>query len=60
MIPRLKEEYGKKIIDDLQKRFSMKNKHMVPKFIKVVLNMGLGLDGNDKKRNTGSSHLWKR
>ena len=50
MIPRLKEEYSKKVIDDLQKRFSMKNKHMVPKFIKVVLNMGLGLDGNDKKK----------
>ena len=50
MIPRLKEEYSKKVIDDLQKRFSMKNKHMVPKFTKVVLNMGLGLDGNDKKK----------
>ena len=50
MIPRLKDEYEKKIIDDLQKRFSMRNKHMVPKFIKVVLNMGLGLDGNDKKK----------
>ena len=49
MIPRLKDEYKKKIIDDLQKRFSMRNKHMVPKFIKVVLNMGLGLDANDKK-----------
>ncbi len=50
MIPRLKEEYNKKIIGDLQKKFSMKNKYMVPKFIKVVLNMGLGLDGNDKKK----------
>ena len=50
MIPRLKNDYEKKIIDDLQKRFSMRNKHMVPKFIKVVLNMGLGLDGNDKKK----------
>ena len=50
MIPRLKEEYEKKIIGDLQKKFSMKNKHMVPKFVKVVLNMGLGLDGNDKKK----------
>jgi len=28
----------------------MRNKHMVPKFIKVVLNMGLGLDANDKKK----------
>jgi len=50
MIPRLKTEYDKKISDDLQKKFSMKNKHMVPKFIKVVLNMGLGLDANDKKK----------
>ena len=50
MIPRLKDEYEKKIIDDLQKKFSMKNKYMVPKFIKVVLNMGLGLDANDKKK----------
>tara|TARA_B100001123_G_C15308726_1_gene1023583 strand:- start:851 stop:1417 length:567 start_codon:yes stop_codon:yes gene_type:complete len=50
MIPRLKEQYEKKIIDDLQKKFSMKNKYMVPRFLKVVLNMGLGLDGNDKKK----------
>ena len=49
MIPRLKEEYEKKIVD-LQKKFSMKNKYMVPKFVKVVLNMGLGLDANDKKK----------
>jgi len=28
----------------------MKNKYMVPKFVKVVLNMGLGLDGSDKKK----------
>ena len=50
MIPRLKEEYKKKIIEDLQKKFSMKSKYMVPKFVKVVLNMGLGLDANDKKK----------
>ena len=50
MIPRLKEEYNKKILEDLQKQFSMKNKYMVPRFAKVVLNMGLGLDGNDKKK----------
>ena len=48
MIPRLKEQYDKKIIIDLQKKFSMKNKLMVPRFIKVVLNMGLGADSNDK------------
>ena len=49
MIPRLKEEYNKKIINELQKEFSLKNKFMVPKFTKIVLNMGLGIDGNDKK-----------
>ena len=50
MIPRLKTEYDKKIVESLMKKFSKKNKHMVPKLLKVVLNMGLGLDGNDKKK----------
>jgi len=50
MIPRLKTEYEKKIVLDLQKKFALKNKHMVPKFTKVVLNMGLGDDANDKKK----------
>jgi len=50
MTPRLKEKYEKDIIKDLQSKFSMKNKLMVPKLVKIVLNMGLGLDGNDKKK----------
>ena len=50
MIPRLKEQYDKVIIENLQKRFSMKNRLMVPKFLKIVLNMGLGADANDKKK----------
>ena len=50
MIPRLKEQYNKVIAENLQKKFSMKNKFMVPKFLKVVLNMGLGDDANDKKK----------
>tara|TARA_Y100000590_G_scaffold443737_1_gene573545 strand:+ start:723 stop:1289 length:567 start_codon:yes stop_codon:yes gene_type:complete len=49
MLPRLKEQYEKTIITDLQKKFSMKNKLMVPKVLKVVLNMGLGADAGDKK-----------
>ena len=49
MTPRLKEHYDKKIVADLQKRFSMSNKFMVPRIIKVVLNMGLGADANNKK-----------
>ena len=50
MIPRLKEQYNKTIVDEIKKKFLMKNKFMVPKFVKVVLNMGLGLDANDKKK----------
>ena len=50
MIPRLKEQYDKIIVENLQKEFSMKNKLMVPKFLKIVLNMGLGADANDKKK----------
>ena len=50
MIPRLKEQYDKMTIENLQKKFSLKSKFMVPKFLKVVLNMGLGPDANDKKK----------
>jgi len=49
MIPRLKEVYQNKILNTLQKEFSLKNKFMVPKVNKVVLNMGLGQSANDKK-----------
>ena len=49
MIPRLKDQYENKIIVDLKKEFSLKNKFMVPKVTKVVLNMGLGSAAGDKK-----------
>ena len=50
MTPRLKEKYDKTIINSLQKKLSMKNKLMVPRLKKVILNMGLGADANDKKK----------
>jgi len=50
MIPRLKDHYDKVIVANLQNKFSMKNKLMVPKILKVVLNMGLGADAIDKKK----------
>ena len=50
MIPRLKNHYNNVIVANLQNKFSMKNKLMVPKILKVVLNMGLGADANDKKK----------
>ncbi len=49
MTPRLKELYDKQVIVNLSKKFNVKNKLMVPKLLKVVLNMGLGNDANDKK-----------
>ena len=50
MIPRLKEQYKKTIILDLKKKLSMANDNQVPKFVKVVLNMGLGEDASDNKK----------
>ena len=50
MIPRLKEQYDKVIVRNIQNKFSMKNKLMVPKLSKVVLNMGLGNEAGDKKK----------
>ena len=50
MIPRLKDHYKKTIVENLSKKFQMKNKLMAPKILKIVLNMGLGNDGNDKKK----------
>ena len=47
MIPRLKEMYFKEIQPALKSQFGYKNTNMGPKIEKVILNMGLGLDGND-------------
>ena len=49
MIPRLKELYSKQIRTELKEKFSFKNSFMSPQIKKVVLNMGLGVDGNDNK-----------
>ena len=49
MTPRLKEIYIKEIQPSLKEKFGFKNIYMGPKLQKVVLNMGLGLDGNDSK-----------
>ena len=49
MTPRLKEIYNKEILPSLKEKFGFKNVYMGPKLQKVVLNMGLGVDGNDSK-----------
>ena len=49
MTPRLKELFFKEIQPSLKSQFGFKNLYMGPKIEKVVINMGLGLDGNDAK-----------
>ena len=49
MTPRLKELFYKEIQPSLKTKFGLKNLYMGPKVEKIVLNMGLGLDGNDSK-----------
>ena len=49
MTPRLKEKYKNEIINSLMTKLNLKNTHSVPKIEKIIINMGLGLDGLDKK-----------
>ncbi|MBH71422.1 MAG: 50S ribosomal protein L5 [Alphaproteobacteria bacterium MarineAlpha6_Bin6] len=47
---RLQEEYLKNIKPNLMKELNLKNIYSVPELKKIVINMGLGLDANDKKK----------
>ena len=49
MIPRLKDLFVKEIQPGLKTKFGFKNIYMSPKIDKVVINMGLGIDGNNSK-----------
>jgi len=49
MKPRLKELYTNEIQLNLKNKFGFKNLNMAPKLEKIVVNMGLGIDGNDSK-----------
>ena len=49
MQPRLKDLIVKEIQPNLKEKFGYKNLYMGPQISKVVINMGLGLDGNDAK-----------
>ena len=49
MTPRLKDLYKKEILPNIKEKFGFKNLYMGPKIKKVVINMGLGIDGNDSK-----------
>ena len=49
MTPRLKEIYSKEIKPALKDALGLKNIFMAPRIDKIILNMGLGLDGADAK-----------
>ncbi len=49
MLLRFKDLYTKEIVPNLQKEFAYKNKHQMPKVIKIVVNMGVGETVADSK-----------
>ena len=53
-VPRLKEQYFATVRDDLQKKFQYKNVNQIPKFVKIVVNMGVGEAATDSKAIDGA------
>ncbi len=49
MLLRFKDLYTKEIVPNLQKEFAYKNKHQMPKVVKIVVNMGVGETVADSK-----------
>ena len=49
MTPRLKKMFSEEIQPALNDQFGFRNIYMSPRIEKIVLNMGLGIDGNDSK-----------
>ncbi|MBQ9058135.1 MAG: 50S ribosomal protein L5 [Atopobiaceae bacterium] len=52
--PRLKEYYFSTVRDELTKKFDYKNPHQVPRFEKIVVNMGVGEAATDAKAIEGA------
>lgn len=48
----LKEQYKKEILPELKKKFNIKNDLRAPRFIKVVVNIGIGKTKEDPKLAT--------
>lgn len=53
-VPRLKEQYYATVRDELQKKFGYKNVNQIPKFEKIVVNMGVGEAATDSKAIDGA------
>ncbi|MEI9914197.1 MAG: 50S ribosomal protein L5 [Candidatus Saccharibacteria bacterium] len=54
-IPRLKDQYNKQIVAELQKELGLSNPWQVPRLDKIVLNVGLGRT-KDEKRYIEAAH----
>ena len=53
-VPRLKEEYFATVRDELQKKFGYTNVNQIPKFEKIVVNLGVGEAATDAKAIDGA------
>ena len=53
-VPRLKQQYFETVRDQLQKQFNYKNVNQIPKFEKIVVNMGVGEAAQDSKAIDGA------
>lgn len=47
-VPRLKQQYNKELVPQIQKQFDLPNVNQVPKLQKVVINVGVGKHKDDK------------
>lgn len=48
-VPRLKEQYRKEVVPELQKQFEYTNVMQVPRLVKIVVNKGVGEASTNKK-----------
>ena len=53
-VPRLKTKYNDEVKGQLQEKFGYKNVMMIPKFEKIVVNMGVGEAATDSKAIDGA------
>ncbi len=58
--PRLKLQYNKTNVTELQKELGLKNRHEVPQLERIVLNVGLGRAKDDKKAMEVSTNTLRK
>ena len=47
----LKDKYNKEVVPALEQKLETKNRMLVPRLLKVVLNMGFGIVSKDEQKN---------